>query len=460
MAQKKEIEIGREHYNWESEILRQGELYLVGGVVRNLLFGFDEESLDTDYLVRGLKLNKLVAILDEYGRTDLVGKSFGVIKFTPKGGKTVDIALPRTEHSTGIGHKEFEVNANPGVRVEDDLVRRDFTINSIALNLRDMSLIDPLGGSKDIKNNLLRVNREGSFEEDPLRMVRGVQFLCRFNLKIDSNTRRYIKRASSMIESVSGERLKDEFNKLLLLSKEPGRGFIFMKETGLLSYLLPELEETFGVEQNEYHPDDIFHHSIKSCNIAPQKLNLRWSALLHDIGKKNTKKEKEGRIVFYGHENESLRIAKNILTRFRYSKRFTANVCHLIKNHMFNITEDCKDSTVRRFVSRVGFENLGDLFDLRVADALSRGDTDSVYNVKWLKKRIEDLIKADSALATSDLEIDGYDIMRLTGIKRGPRVGQILKRLLQEVIEKPDLNTRSKLSEFVVEEYRNNKNIE
>ncbi|MDZ7859887.1 MAG: HD domain-containing protein [Candidatus Krumholzibacteriota bacterium] len=457
MDEKKIIEIGREHYNWEYEILRRGELYLVGGVVRNLLFGFDGESLDTDYLVRGIELNKLVTILDKYGRTDLVGKSFGVIKFTPEGGKTVDIAMPRTEHSTGIGHKDFEVYANPRVRVEDDLVRRDFTINSIALNLKNMSLIDPLEGSKDIKNNLLRVNREGSFAEDPLRMIRGVQFLCRFNLKIDLKTRRYIEHASSMIESVSGERLKDEFNKLLLLSKEPGRGFIFMKETGLLSYLIPELEETFGVEQNEYHPDDIFYHSIKSCNIAPQRLNVRWSALLHDLGKKSAKMKKAGRIVFYGHENESQRIAKDILTRFRYSKRFTANVCHLIKNHMFNITEDCKDSTVRRFVSRVGVENLDDLFALREADALSRGDTDSAYNVKWLEKRIEYLIKADSALATSDLEIDGYDIMRLTGLKRGPRVGEILNDLLQKVIENPDFNTRRKLSELAVEEYRKRK---
>jgi tRNA nucleotidyltransferase/poly(A) polymerase len=454
MNRKDTIKIGRDLYNWENSLLREGELYLVGGVVRNLLFGLKGKSLDEDYLVRGIELERVVSLLEEYGRTDLVGKSFGVIKFTPGGGETVDIALPRKEHSTGWGHRDFEVNADPGVSVDDDLVRRDYTMNSIALNLKSKLLVDPMNGTGDIEKKLLRVNKKESFKEDPLRMIRGVQFLCRFKLDIDGTTKDLIKRDAHLIATVSGERLKEEINKMLLLSDKPGDGFLFMHETGLLDYVLPELEKTFGVTQNEFHPDDIFKHSIKSCDMAPQRLNVRWSVLLHDLGKMSTKRKKDGRIVFYGHEVESEQIANNILNRYKFSKRFIKNVCHLVRYHMFNLDENCRDSTVRRFMSRVGVENIEDLFLLRVADALSRGDTESVRNVEWLKGRIEKVIEDDSALRVVDLEIDGCDVMKIAGLEIGPRVGEILKQLLEEVIENPDYNNREKLTEIVAEKYK------
>jgi putative nucleotidyltransferase with HDIG domain len=329
-------------------------------------------------------------------------------------------------------------------------------MNSIALNLEDMSLVDPMGGSKDIEKKILRVNKKESFKEDPLRMIRGVQFLCRFKLNVESKTKDLIKQQAHMIATVSGERLKEEFNKMLLLSDRPGDGFLFMHEAGLLKYIIPELEETFGIEQNEYHPDDIFHHSLKSCNIAPRRLNVRWSALLHDIGKKNTKIKKDGRVVFYGHEIESERIALEILNRLNFSKKFTSNVCHLVRHHMFNVAVDSRNSTVRRFISRVGFDNLEDLFALRVADALSIGDKKSVQNVEWLRGKIEEVIKSDSAFKTEDLEIDGFDVMKLTGLKSGPRIGDILYQLHEEVIENPEFNNRKKLTEIVVENSKKN----
>jgi tRNA nucleotidyltransferase/poly(A) polymerase len=351
-----------------------------------------------------------------------------------------------------LGHRDFEVNTDPNIRVEEDLVRRDYTMNSIALNMKNMSLIDPLDGSKDIEKNLIRVNKKESFKEDPVRMIRGIQFLCRFKLDMESNTRNLIEQEAHLISMVSGERLKEELNKMLLLSDKPGDGFIFMHETGLLRYILPELEETFGIEQNEYHPDDIFHHSINSCNMAPRRLNVRWSALLHDLGKKSTKREKNGRIVFYGHEIKSEKIAQDILGRLRFSKRFASNVCHLVRNHMFNITEDCKDSTVRRFLSRVGIDYINDLFALREADALSRGDNESIRNLKWLKGKIEKVLEADSSFKIGDLEIDGLDIMKITGLESGPWIGEMLRQLLEEVIENPGFNNREKLAELVGKE--------
>ncbi|MCD6379477.1 CCA tRNA nucleotidyltransferase [bacterium] len=454
MNGKDRIEIGRNLYDWEITLIDEGELYLVGGAVRNLLFGLKEKSFDEDYLVRGISADKLITLLEKYGRTDLVGKSFGVIKFTPAGSKTVDIALPRTEHSTGLGHRDFEVNTDFNIRVEEDLVRRDYTMNSIALNMKNMLLIDPLKGSKDIGKNLIRVNKRESFKEDPLRMLRGVQFLSRFKMDMESATRDLIEREAHLITEVSGERLKEELNKMLLLSDKPGDGFIFMHETGLLRYILPELEETFGIEQNEYHPDDVFHHSINSCNMAPRKLNVRWSALLHDLGKKSAKRKKNERIVFYGHEVKSEKIAQDILSRLKFSKRFTSNVCHLVRHHMFNITEDCRDSTVRRFLSRVGIDNIDDLFALREADALSRGDTESIQNLKWLKGKIEMLLETDSSFKIGDLEIDGLDIMKITGVESGPWIGEILRQLLEEVIEDPSFNNREKLTKIVAKEYK------
>jgi len=438
---------------WQRAVLKAGELYLVGGAVRDILFGI-ESGYDLDYLAARIEFDKLVSILDGFGKSDLVGKSFGVIKFRPRGGETVDISLPRTEHSTGLGHKDFSVAADPQVPVEQDLVRRDFTINSMAVDLSDGTLVDPLGGAGDIERRLLRVNRQGSFREDPLRIIRGVQFYCRFGLEIEEKTFELMQKEAELVVTVSAERIREELNKMMILSEKPGEGFVLLHRIGALRYLIPELEETYGVEQNEFHPHDIFTHSVRSCDAAGPDLKVRWSALLHDIGKKKTKKDKDGRTVFYGHESESEVIARNILSRFRFSNSFIEDTCRLIRYHMFNLTSESSESAIRRFISRVGRENLEDLYRLRIADAMSRDDMESIEELEGLKEAIGRVLEKEAAFKITDLKIRGDDIIEIAGIEEGPEVGRILRNLFERVIEDPGLNRNKTLRKIVRDDFK------
>ncbi|MBD3178240.1 MAG: HD domain-containing protein [Candidatus Latescibacteria bacterium] len=447
------MKLDRELFKWEEALMEKGRLYLVGGAVRDLLIGTDRAGFDRDYLLRETGLDEAVSVLSAYGKCDLVGKSFGVLKFSPPDSSTVDIALPRREFSTGWGHKQFEVSFSPELPVEEDLIRRDFTMNSIALDLGNMELIDPLDGAGDIERLLMRVNREGAFREDPLRIIRGVQFKYRFGLEVEEKTGVLMKSCAHLVTTVTAERVREELNKMMLLADNPGDGFAFMHEIGVLQYIIPELDETYGIEQNEYHPDDIFNHSIKSCNLAEADLVLRWAALLHDIGKKETKKRKDGRTVFYSHEIAGERKAEGVLRRLKFSRSFTGEVIHLIRNHMFVIDRECSDGAVRRFVSRVGTESLEKLFALRRADALSRGDTESVENIEYVRGRIEKVSREDAAFKVQDLDINGSDVMEITGLSQGKKVGEILDYLFERVLDEPTLNNREILLKMVERRY-------
>ncbi|MDD4858144.1 MAG: hypothetical protein PHD74_08575, partial [Candidatus Krumholzibacteria bacterium] len=201
MKSRGKLELGRGLHAWEKTLLDACDLYLVGGTVRDMLLGSSVETIDADYLATGIAIDDLVSRLDGYGSLDLVGKSFGVVKFTPSSERTVDISLPRTEFSTGPAHRDFSVRFDPDLPVEKDLERRDFTINSMALHLRHLALIDPLGGKRDLEKRLLRVNRIDSFLEDPLRIMRGVQFLARFRFAVDDETRGLMRRDGPLLET-------------------------------------------------------------------------------------------------------------------------------------------------------------------------------------------------------------------------------------------------------------------
>lgn len=445
----KNVELGRPLHTWEKSLLERCDLYLVGGAVRDILLGASGESLDDDYLAVGIKLEDMISALSEFGKTSLVGKSFGVVKFAAPSGKTVDVSLPRAEVSIGPGHREFRVTYDADLPVDKDLVRRDFTINSMALHLGDMTIVDPRGGRGDLEKGLLRINSPESFMEDPLRILRGVQFLARFGLAADEETKRKMERDAELLETVSPERVRGELNKMMLLSARPSVGFTFMHDTGVLGLLLPELDETYGVEQNEYHPDDLFTHSVKSCDAAPAELHLRWSALMHDLGKKAARKIVGGRIVFYRHEDESARIAEAVLERLRFPRDFTRKVTHIVKHHMFNITDEWSDSAIRRFVARVGRENIDDLFALRVADACSMGNTKAEEEIGGVKERVECILSEQAALKREDLAVDGNEVMRLLGIGPGPGVGRVLNHLLEIVLEDAERNDRESLIEII-----------
>ncbi|MFH1754154.1 MAG: HD domain-containing protein [Candidatus Latescibacterota bacterium] len=475
--------------NWQEDILKQGELYYVGGAVRDRLLGVESAAPDADYLVRGVPPEALERLLAEHGNVQLVGKSFGVYKFTPGCKKrkahakaearksedpgpptedglkmphstqshakqTVDIAYPRKEACTGPGHRDFRVEFDWTLPIEADLERRDFTINAIAENIRDGTIVDPLHGADDLRQRLLRMVFPEAFEEDALRILRGARFKARFGLTLDSATREAMRRGVAHLAQLSPERVQEEFAKLLTQCGKPSTGFELLQDIGALDVVFPELARCAGVTQNEYHPDDVFVHSLKSCDCAPQdRLEVRWAALLHDLGKVDRKmtveeQGKEPRVVFYGHEDEGVMITRRVLTRLRCSNALIDSVQHLVAHHMFDYTPDWSDAGVRRFIRKVGEEHLENLFLLREADCCSRGLTDSIAELRELKDRIKEQCHKDSAFKVTDLAVKGGDLMDALGIEQGKTIGRVLAELLEAVLADPSLNKKDQLIEL------------
>lgn len=438
--------------DWQKALSKHGELYRVGGSVRDELMGVPHGKEDVDYLVRGIDPKTLEDVLSRYGRVVHVGKSFGVYKFKATGEDFEhDIAFPRKEVSTGPGHREFDVDWEENHPIEMDLGRRDFTINTLAQNLEDGGIVDPFGGREDIENRRLRMIFPEAFSEDSLRILRGIRFGARFFLDIEPATKAAMKASAPLLTLLSPERIQDEFSKVFSQCEQPSRAFATMHTLGALAIVLPELDRAFGVEQNQYHPDDVFWHSVKSCDQAPQgNVLLRWAALLHDVGKVDSKRviEENGsppRVVFYGHEHISADITDSVLSRLRYSNDFVKRCTHLVREHMYYYQPEWNRSTVRRFIRTVGEGNLEDLFLLREADLMSRGMTERAGEVQELRRRVRDEIEAEHALKIEDMEIDGTDVMAVLGIKAGREVGVILHEIFDRVTEDPALNRRETL---------------
>jgi tRNA nucleotidyltransferase (CCA-adding enzyme) len=441
---------------WQADVLETGELYRVGGSVRDRLLGV-ADTADTDFLVRAVAPARLEAILARHGAWSMVGKAFGVYKFTPRGTNvTVDIVYPRTEASTGVGHRDFVVRSDWTLPVESDLGRRDFTINAIAERVPGGAIVDPFDGRGDLERRVLRTIFPRAFEEDPLRILRGARFAARFDLAVEDATLAAMKTAAAFLSSVSAERVQDEFSKTLAQCDSPSRAFHLLHEIGSLATWLPELDRCAGVTQNEYHPDDVYWHSLKVCDAAPrERLLVRWAALLHDVGKVDARRVlvEDGvtRVVFYGHEVLSAEMTEAILSRLRYSRDFVAACRHLVAEHMYRYEASWKASTVRRFMRRIGDDHLDDLLALREADCRSRLLDGELSQLADLRTRIEEERRARAVLRVGDLAIDGRDVMRETNLPSGPAVRRVLEDLLDRVTETPALNTRERLLEILRE---------
>ncbi len=432
-------------------ICQSGKVYEVGGVVRDRLLGIDTTSKDRDYLVTGIPFDQLTRLLKPHGRVELVGKSFGVIKFTrfvDGEPHTLDIALPRKEHSTGVGHKDFEVSFDPDLSVEEDLVRRDFTINAMALSLSDQAIVDPLGGQKDLAARTLRMTSERSFEEDPLRMLRAVQFAARFEFGIEPGTLAAMTTHAGLIKSVSAERIAEELNKLLSLADKPSIGFRLMQKTGLLKLILPELDLCVGVDQpGPYHKYDVFEHTLHVIDAAPRNLRIRLAALFHDIRKPQAKRPApENRATFYGHEVTGARAGVDVMRRLRYPQDLTDEVSTLVERHMF--TTDVTDKGLRRLVKRVGTDLIFDLLDLRRADVEGQGMGGKTDDVDQFEAAIRAELAKKPPFGYSDLAVKGRDLMTLFSIEPGPAIGKILAYLLDQALDDPSVNTRDKMTEL------------
>ncbi len=449
-----------------------GSIYEVGGAVRDRLLGIVNPLADKDYLVCGVPINDLIKILRKTGRVDVVGKSFGVIKYTEfskdseglKVSRTFDIALPRVEKSTGSGHKEFEVDFDPLIPIEDDLYRRDFTINAMAESVRDKVLIDPYGGKADLEKRLLRIVAPDSFSEDPLRMLRAVQFAARFEFEIEPETLRSMEKNAALIKTISAERISEELNKLLIRSERPSIGLRLMRETGLLGYVFPEMIATVDCDQpGPYHRWDVFEHTLHVIDAAPQKLRIRLACLFHDIEKPRAKQvipeeKRDGpnskAATFYGHEALGSRTAKRIMKRLRYSRELTEEVSLLVDKHMF--TTDVTPRGLRRLVRKLGVELIFDLLDLRRADVVGQGMDGTTDDVDVFEREIREELDRKPPFSRGDLALDGHDIMKEFNLEAGPTLGLAIDHLMEKVLDNPDDNTPERLREFVAEFLQNN----
>lgn len=457
----------------------RGRLYEVGGAVRDRLryaMSLDTGTVDparfwgyapeeSDYLVTGMPIDGLTAILRGFGHVELVGKAFGVIKFKlgieDRTGRTVDVALPRRERSTGHGHREYEIEYDPDLPVERDLRRRDFTMNAIALQIDEpsvratgrsplRSIIDPYGGLRDIRDNVIRMVDPAAFEQDPLRMLRACQFAARFEYALERGTFESVKRHAALAATVSPERVQQELNKLLARAEQPSIGLWLMQRSGLLAVVLPELAAGAGIDQpGDFHRYDVFQHSIKTVDHVPRDkgLTLRLAALLHDVAKPGCRERSGGRVHFYGHDRRGELTARAVLERMKYPRDTVQAVCFLVRQHMFAYPETEKG--LRRLIAKTGVPGLYDLIDLRRADILAqgRGGEGATAVLDQFEQLATAEIRQKRPFSLADLAVDGDDLQREFGLRPGPALGRLLTHLLEHVLEHPARNHRDALLE-------------
>jgi len=323
-------------------------------------------------------------------------------------------------------------------------LRRDFTINAMAYDLAAKKLVDPLDGKKDIKKGLIRITNPDSFRDDPLRMLRGIQFAARFEFELEQKTFESLCQNVELIRTISPERIQEEINKLLTRAKRPSVGFRLMQKTGLLKEIFPELEAGVGVEQpGGFHQYDVFEHSLITVDNSPMELDLRLAALFHDLFKPQTKSLTETGATFYGHEKKGAKATQKILQRLRYSNDLISKVVLLVDKHMF--TMGVGDKGLRRLINRVGQENIFDLLELRRADIIAQGRGGDTFEVDEFAERIRSEIEKKPPFGLKDLKIDGNDVMKEFNLPPGPLIGKVLNHLMEKVLDEPEFNQKEML---------------
>ena len=339
--------------------------------------------------------------------------------------------------------------------LEDDLSRRDFTINAMAIELQKTKnkVIDIFDGQKDLKKKIIKTvgNPEERFSEDALRMLRAVRFATILNFTIEEKTAEAIKKNSIWLEAISKERIRDELLKIIMADKAAD-GIELLRELGLLKYIVPELLENYGVSQNKHHIYDCYTHALKSLEYtAKKKFNMyvRLAALLHDIAKPKVKAGEGENATFYNHEVVGAKITFQLLNRLKFSKKDVEKITKLVRFHLFyyNVGE-VGDSSVRRLVKNVGPENMEELLQVRQADRIGSGVPKAEpYKLRHLKYLIEKV--SQDPILPKMLRINGNDLMKILDIKPGPKIGQLLDILLGYVLDDPKKNNKEFLEKEV-----------
>lgn len=453
------------------------QIYVVGGSVRDLLL--NRPCQDWDFTTSAHPETLLSLFSDSFyennfGTVSVVRKHlYEQLGFTSDNlsdkvlNEVYEITTFRSENSYS-DHRRPD-NVNWGETIYEDLQRRDFTVNAMALEL-DISnmvseingsftklpetitvqakLIDPYDGQGDLKNKVIKTvgDPRQRFEEDALRMLRAVRMAAQLQFTIDPETLIATQLKSGNIAHVSWERIRDELLKIIV-TPHVEDAFEIMRTTGLLAHILPELLETKGVDQRGHHEHDVWTHSLRACALTPSSDPIvKLAALLHDIAKPQTQQElpeQLGEYSFHNHEVIGARIARDIARRLRLSKKDTQRMFTLVRWHMFYYQPEMTDAAIRRFIRRVGEENIDDIMSLREGDRLGSGSKRTSWRLEEMKERVDQQL--NQPMQINDLEIDGHDVMEHLGLQPGPKIGELLQVLFEEVLEDPKKNKREYL---------------
>ena len=451
--------------NIADTLIKNGfEAYFVGGCVRSLALHMKPKDWDITTNAKPEEIQKLFphsVYENKYG-------TVGVINDTDDETlKVVEVTPYRLESGYSDKRRPDEVRFTSNI--EEDLKRRDFTINAMALALpagqaglprkkgEDYELIDLFGGQNDLEKKIIRAvgEPESRFNEDALRILRAVRLAVELGFEIEPATKKAIEKHAGHLKEIAQERIHDEFVKVIM-SDRAKEGIEMMNETGMLKYIMPELEEGIGVEQNKAHSFTVWEHNLKSLEHAVSKkwsLEIRLAALLHDVAKPATRKwgEEKGDWTFYGHDVVGAKMTAKMLAKLKFSKKSIDLIAKLVRYHLFfSDTEKITLSAVRRLVRNVGPENIWELMNVRFCDRIGMGrPKESPYRLRKYESMIDEAMRAP--LSVTALKIDGTKLMELLKIQPGPKIGQILNILFEEVLDEPEKNTVEYLEKRAVE---------
>jgi poly(A) polymerase/tRNA nucleotidyltransferase (CCA-adding enzyme) len=418
------------------------EAYIVGGCVRDFLLGPKgyPEPKDWDVTTNAKPEEIQKVFPDSFYENNFLTVT---ARTGSKNEKLAEIEITTYRSETKYSDKRHPDQVKYAKKVEDDLSRRDFTVNAMAMDEKK-KVIDLFDGQKDLNKKIIKTvgNPEERFNEDALRMLRAVRFATTLNFTIEEKTKEAIKKNSIWLEAISKERIRDEFVKIIMADKA-AEGIELLRELGLLKYIIPELLDNYGIAQNKHHIYDCYQHAVKSLEFtAKKKLNMyvRIAALLHDIGKPRAKAGEGEEATFYNHEMIGAKMTFQILNNLKFSKKEVEKITKLVRYHLFYYNVDeVKEASVRRLVKNVGPENMEELLQVRQADRIGSGVPKAEpYKLRHLKYLVEKVSK--DPISVKMLKINGNDLMQTLGEKPGPKIGQILDALLGYVLDNPKKN--------------------
>jgi len=436
-----------------------GEVYVVGGAPRDVVLGKKPKDIDIMAKVNGETIESVLKGIPK-AKLSLTGKQFPVYRFN-YGGSEVEIALPRIEVKTGEGNKDWEIKSDASIPVEKDLERRDFTANSIAVNAKTGQVVDPFDGIKDIEKGVLKTVHPNSFRDDSSRTMRALTALSKHGLQPDEETKEQMRMHAPHLKKTAMETIGQELEKILS-GNHPADAIRLGHETGVLDHFLPEVHSTFGFDQkNPYHKHDLGTHLmnvLKNVSNLTDDPDVRMAALLHDIGKPSSMWEDDNGVGhFYrgpegqgnDHDKVGAEMAEGILSRLRYPANRISKVKTLINNHMFPSFNSPKGA--RKFLNNSGSsETAHDLLNIREADHMGKGNENATkMMVDKMRGLVDQESQSQAVFSPKDLAINGNDIIKTLGISSGPQVGEIIKRLMDLVVEHPSLNNREELMNII-----------